>query len=157
MAILILILIALACYHLLMESLVIPLIRIQVEYKLSALNDELILLKIRDNQEITDSEFEWLKLFINKTKVNLPNLNYLKLFLTSNQKLLKNEDSGKVAEQNANKYINHQVPAIKRIFNETMKSSFNGYIINMLGWFIYIVPLLLIFIVIYNVYIFVNK
>ncbi len=142
MATFILILMLLAGYHFFIQSLVIPLFRIKVEYRLNELKNELILLKIHNNHEISDHEFEWLRVFITKMKNNLPNLNYFELLFTSNERIQKIDNSGKTNEQNDNQYANHNVTALRQIFDETMKSSFNGFIINMTGLFIYlIVPL----------------
>jgi hypothetical protein len=145
MATLIFIGILLAAYHLLMEMAIIPYYRLKLKYKLLSLKDNLILLKIRNKEQISNELFEELRTFILSSIPLLQEFSLVRLFQTVREMPDKKDDpSEKEAERKYNLFTNHAMPEIRNLYNDSMKAVSKAFLLNSMAWWIYLLPILII-------------
>ncbi len=122
--------ILLAAYHYLVESFLVPVLRVKEELNLTILKEKTELLL---NKKPLDpkSPYPLLNLFITTLLASLPELNFFQILLviTKIKKIQKQFD-------NFQQQIFHHDPEAKKIFNEACGYIFKASVINSLALFI---------------------
>ena len=137
----------LAGYHFFIEAILLPILRIKYQYKLIALKDQLISLKIDHKKELADETFEMLKDFIWGVYSNYPQLNILNILITKS-KIHKDANLIKEIEKEIEFFSKHKLSEVQKIFDGCMRIAAKGYLLNSLVWMLYLLPLFLIFILV---------
>jgi hypothetical protein len=143
MNVLIMILIVLAGYHLVWESVIIPNLRLRLKYKLSSLQDELWRIKITDGKKIDDEAFD----ISNEAFINsIDHVNDTTIFsvLMFHKEVKRDRVLKNAIDNRRQKIDNCTDERIKQLNFEGLKCSFETLLINSSGWIIYLFPILLV-------------
>jgi hypothetical protein len=138
LATIIFILILLAGYHFVVESLIVPVLRMQVRNQLIRLRDDLIYYKIQSN-EINHKTFTDLNVLISTTANHLDKISLFNfIFRTKRVELDKHRETEK-------EILSFQKnEETKRIFEWTMNSFMKAALVNSFAWILYISPIFIV-------------
>lgn len=143
MATLLFILVLLAIFHFIYESIILPMLRLELRYKLFKLRDKLRLLKIEKPEEVEDNLFMVLDETICAVTNRLP---FLSISARSDgfREYKNNENFRKSVDKRKSLIRNSENKTIQEINNELIEISTVGFILNSGGWFYIALPLILI-------------
>jgi hypothetical protein len=140
MATILFIFILLSGYHFVMETLIIPALRIPLSNKLISLNDRLIRLKLTNPAEINYKTFSELSRFIYTTVKHLDEIGLFTILFFSRKNALED----KAFKEKLHFLNNSGEPEIKEIFDQAARTGARSVVINSLSWAIYLLPFLVI-------------
>lgn len=138
------IMIILAFYHWIYESILMPSVRLSLRYKFFVLRDKLIELKLSRNNNFDDELFLFVEKSINKSIRHLPYLS-ISLFLEAKHEFSNNEKLLSKLESEIEKVNSCKVAEIKEIFDDMTNYSAVGFVLNSGGWFFILIPSFLIY------------
>lgn len=137
--------IILSVYHYVMESLVLPVLKNEIRYKLVSLRDKLYMLKIKKQGNITKEIFNDLERSIGFTHNYIDQFNLIDYALTisklkKDQKVMAEVERDMIA-------IENQGSAVKEILYKFTKYSKYAFVINAGSWLLYVFPFFLIYLI----------
>lgn len=143
MATIFFILVLLAIFHLMYESILLPMFRVELRYKLFGLRDELRMLKSEKGDTVNDEVFY----LLDDTICAI--INRLPYFSISSRydayKEYDNNDQFKENVENTKKLISScKEKDIQEINKNLMKFTSIGFVLNIGGWSYIIIPIVLV-------------
>lgn len=143
MAALLFILIILAVFHFLYESIFLPNHRLKLRYDLFTLRDELRDLKINLQGGINDKLFGIVDSSISNTIKYLPQIN-ISLILKVEKIIETNEMVKKHVERRMEFVNTCDIPEVTKILARTSNIGLKALLLNTGGWFIYLIPIVIL-------------
>lgn len=144
MQFLFLILVALAIYHFLLESTILPSTRLCIRFELFALRDQLRTLKIEQAETISDEVFENLQGAINTSIRLLPQL-LICTIVTASATIQSDESLQKRIEKRKQVFESCAVEQVQVIRNRVVFLTVVALLVNSTGWVIYLIPFIPVF------------
>jgi hypothetical protein len=132
------VLIILAIMHYIIETVIIPTARIELQYKLFAIRDNLRMMKFK-NKIKNETLYNIMDSLMCKSIKFLPfiNLSILLHFLYDNK-------MNNIKENNS---LDNIPEEFHFIINENMKVVYKAFVINSISWLIYLFPILLVYLI----------
>ncbi|MFW5700635.1 MAG: hypothetical protein ACOCWM_03010 [Cyclobacteriaceae bacterium] len=148
-----LVLLLLTMYHFVYEAILLPIIRLNLRYKLFKNRDELISLKIDSNNSIPDSVFEILLFSINSTLNRLPYFNIYNISI-ARRKLKKDPALKRKIDKRVGILNNSNNLKIKLLAKSTENISLFAFFLNSASWLLYFSPIVIIIFIVKQVFTF---
>ena len=146
MAITLFILILLAAYHFVYESIILPTERLDLRYKLFKERDNLRILKMNDKDgKITDDIFKLLDTTICNSIDLLPQYT-ISLFYNADKELRLNKNLRAKVEKRNQLIEGYEVEEIKEIGNNVYHHVGKAFLLNFGSWIVYLLPFLILII-----------
>ncbi len=144
MATLIFILMLLAVYHFVYESIIAPSLRLGLRYQFFNLRDQIRMLKAENGANFPKDVFYLMEEFINSSLKHLHHYNFSLLLEAK-----KEFESDPKLKEKINKKINTinscKIGEVKDIFKQTLQLTTRAFLINIGSWFIYLIPLAILY------------
>lgn len=139
MTILFFVFLALVVFHFVWEGIIAPSIRLEIRYKLFKLRDELRRLKIEQGNRFSDEIFDDLQKTINN-EIGLLHRGNIGNLYRAYRKF--GNDEGLVAEMTRLEKLIEECPLdeVRDVRNKSVGWGMLGFLVNSGGWFVYIVP-----------------
>lgn len=144
MDIFIIVLICLAAFHFIYQDVVLPTIHVRLRNKFFGLRDDLRMLKISGDPAAEEAAYPIIEEGINNFINELPSLT---LSFHAELHALRNRDPELRArvKQRVAVLRDIQCEKLKKIFEDSNNVLTEAYLANMGGWFVYLVPIALVF------------
>lgn len=141
MAIILLILLILATYHFVYESILMPACRLRFRYSLFKNRDELV--KLKANGEISDEIFNIVYYYINSAISRLPYLR-LSLYVQARKEFEENSTLRKKVENRMAIINTCEHEKIIKIMNNVNSITFASFLGSFGSFFLYLLPIVII-------------
>ncbi|MDV3756813.1 hypothetical protein CMU20_17525 [Elizabethkingia anophelis] len=133
-------------FHFIYESILSPMLRLEIRYKLFETRDKLRSLKINNKETCNDETFEMLDDYACRTINMLPIYNLSNLFHASKVKM---DDEMKNRIHKHEKLIKESnIPELKIIDKDITKAAVRSFIVNSGGWMYIVIPIVLLVLII---------
>jgi hypothetical protein len=128
----------LAIYHFIVETFIIPTLRFKMYCKLMKRRDELFAYRIEHAERINQKIFQELNMLLCITANNLDHLSLLNMIMS------KSKPTSEHAEKTINLLSHISDFKLRNTYRKVSKYGFLACLINSAGWFIYLLPFLLL-------------
>jgi hypothetical protein len=136
-------LIVLVAYHFVYEGIVAPSLRLRLQFRLYALRDRLRTFKIEEPHAVSDSDFRLIEDGLNNA-INLLSCISLSMLYQTRKAVRKKERWVREANQRVNRAEQCPHEGLRQIDKKATNILFEGLIINSGGWYIYVLPIVLV-------------